>query len=228
MNEEPEGIPTRQVLIAFFAVVLLCAVFFSLGYFLGHRERYPANAPATEQVSPSSDIPPTVNPPAQPEPSASLDEGRPAAEATGPPAAQSPSSTAHQRLEAAAPAEAAPPSAPAAAKPGKRATSSRTTRKSNGPASGARETGTLTVPARTKLPPGLTVQVAALSSQQDAINMVDVLKSRGYPVLLLAPDSAHSKDIFFRIIVGPYKTRRQVARVRSELAAEGFKPFIRQ
>src|SRR5690242_14811154 len=63
MNQDSGPIPTRLVLLAFFAVVLLCAVFFSLGYFLGHEQRNPAT-PTTEQVSTSSDIPPAVNPPA--------------------------------------------------------------------------------------------------------------------------------------------------------------------
>jgi cell division septation protein DedD len=228
MNQDPEGIPTRHVLLAFFAVVLLCAVFFSLGFFLGHQERNPSNAPATEQVSPSSDIPPTVNPPAEPQSSTASEEaGGPTAPATSSPTGGVNSAAAEH--PAAAPPEPPPSSAPAAAKPPEKgAASSRMARRSNGGASEAPEAGSPIVSARTKLPPGLTVQVAALSSQQDAVNMVDVLKSRGYPALLLAPDRAHSKDIFFRVIVGPYKTTRQVDQVRSKLAAEGFKPFIRQ
>lgn len=229
MNQEPEGIPTRHVLLLFFAIVLVCAMFFSLGFFLGRQKRNPETAPATEQVSPSSDIPPTVNPPAEAESSTTPEEAGGAAAPATRSSAQSASSTASGHPEAAAQLQVPPRGASAAAKPPEKgASSSRPARPLNGEASDAGQTGTATVSARTKLPPGLTVQVAAVSSQQDAVNMVSVLKSRGYPALLLAPDRAHSRDIFYRIIVGPYKTKRQVDEARSKLAAEGFKPFIRQ
>ena len=227
LNQEPEGIPKRLVLVAFFAIVLVCALFFSLGFILGRWERNPGNAPATEQVTPSSDIPPTVNPPAgPPQPStASEESGGAAAPATGSPA---PSSTVPEHPQASAQTELPAPSATGAAKPRDNAPSSSAARQLMGEASNGHQTSTAAVPVRTKLPPGLTVQVAALSSQQDAVNMVQVLKSRGYPALLLTPDREHSKDIFYRIIVGPYKTRQQVDEARNKLAAEGFKPFIRQ
>ena len=68
--------------------------------------------------------------------------------------------------------------------------SSRSAQPLNGEASNAHQTGTTAVPVGTKLSPGLTVQVAALSTQQDAVNMVEVLKARGYP----AQDCVTSTD----------------------------------
>ena len=226
MNQDSGPIPTRLVLLAFFAVVLLCAVFFSLGYFLGHEQRNPAS-PTTEQVSPSSDIPPAVNPPVDSQtPGTSEEAEQPPTPVNASPAtdANAPSTNSSQ---AAAPPETAPSSAPAVAKPLEKSESASppARRASDEPGTISRATAPSTL---TQLPPGLTVQVAALSSQADAANMVQVLKSRGYPALLFAPDSAHSKDIFYRVIVGPYKTKKQVDQVRSKLAEEGFKPFVRQ
>lgn len=82
------------------------------------------------------------------------------------------------------------------------------------------------MPAR--VPSGLLVQVAALSNQQDAVNMATVLKSRGYPALILTPQQAKADDAFFRVVVGPYKTQGEADRARALLAAGGFKPFVRQ
>lgn len=226
MNQDTAPISTRYVLLAFFAVVLLCAVFFSLGFFLGRENRNPA-APATEHVIPSSDIPPTVNTPDEQPSSASEDSAEPAAPATASPPAPSSSPTPPGNSESASPAEAPASSHPPAARP-ERASASRTVPQTNAEGSEAPNDGAATAAALTRLPPGLTVQVAALSSRQDAANMVKVLKSRGYPALLFAPDETHSRDIFYRVIVGPYKNRRQVTQVRSKLAEEGFKPFIRQ
>src|SRR5215467_282340 len=65
MSDEQEGVSSRQLLAAFFAVVVLCAVFFSLGFFLGHKEGSPEGGLASEQVPSSSDAPAAVNSPAQ-------------------------------------------------------------------------------------------------------------------------------------------------------------------
>jgi cell division septation protein DedD len=74
---------------------------------------------------------------------------------------------------------------------------------------------------------GVTLQVVALRSKQDAEALVDILKGRGYPVFLVTPEYAHADDNLFRVQVGPFKTREDAEKVRAKLAQEGFKPFIR-
>jgi cell division septation protein DedD len=69
--------------------------------------------------------------------------------------------------------------------------------------------------------------VAALRTKQDAEALVDILKGRGYPVFLVAPEYAHSDDNLFRVQVGPFKTRGDADKVRNKLSQEGFKPFFR-
>jgi cell division septation protein DedD len=219
MSDEQEGVSNRQLLAAFFAVVALCAVFFSLGFFLGHKERSPESGLATEQVPSSSDAPSALNSPAQQSASdassaaaatpaaASSDQGRAAAPPHGSPDSSATSSAA----ETPAPAH-DEPSTGSAVKPT--------------PAPRVALQTSIGGPAK-KIPPGLLVQVAALGNQQDANNMVSVLQSRGYPALMLTPEQAHASDNLFRVVAGPYKTRADSEKARSKLVAEGFKPFIR-
>ena len=69
--------------------------------------------------------------------------------------------------------------------------------------------------------------MAALRTKQDAEALVDILKTRGYPVFLVTPEYAHADDNLFRVQVGPFKTRDDADKVRNKLSQEGFKPFIR-
>jgi cell division septation protein DedD len=69
--------------------------------------------------------------------------------------------------------------------------------------------------------------VAALRTKQDAEHLVDILKTRGYPVFLVTPEYAHAPDNLFRVQVGPFKTRDDAEKTRSKLSQEGFKPFIK-
>jgi cell division septation protein DedD len=74
---------------------------------------------------------------------------------------------------------------------------------------------------------GITLQVAALHTKQDAEAVVVVLKGNGYPVFLMTPEYAHVDDNLFRVLVGPFKTRDAADKVREKLVQDGFKPFIR-
>jgi len=78
-----------------------------------------------------------------------------------------------------------------------------------------------------QVPPGPLVQVAALTNQQDANDMLGVLQSRGYTARILTPQQAHATDSLFRVVTGPYKSRAEAEEARGKLAAAGFKPFIR-
>jgi len=66
-----------------------------------------------------------------------------------------------------------------------------------------------------------------LRSNRDAEALVNILKERGYPVFLVAPEYAQAGDNLFRVQVGPFKTRDDAEKVRAKLSQEGFKPFIR-
>jgi len=82
-------------------------------------------------------------------------------------------------------------------------------------------------PAAGEVGEGITLQVAALRTKQDADALVDILKTRGYPVFLVTPEYAHADDNLFRVQVGPFKSRDDADKVRNKLTQEGFKPFVR-
>lgn len=209
---------TRYLLVGFFAVVLLCAVFFSLGYFLGYKEGRTPGALLTERVGASSDVPATVNSSsAAPSESASVQpppvSDRPAAAAD---------STGSDR-------SAAVPAGGAGAAPSGSA-STATTPPVPAPAvdSGSANGRNASESPPKALPPGLLIQVAALTTQPDAARMADALHSRGFPALILTPQQARARDDFFRVVAGPYKTRAAANDALAKLSREGFKPFIRQ
>ena len=82
-------------------------------------------------------------------------------------------------------------------------------------------------PAAGEVGEGITLQVAALRTRQDAENLVDILKTRGYPVFMVTPEYAHADDNLFRVLVGPFRARPDADKVRDKLLHEGFNPFIK-
>jgi DedD protein len=75
---------------------------------------------------------------------------------------------------------------------------------------------------------GYAIQVAAMGTRGDAEALVNVLKMRGYRVLLVAPGQSRAADNLYRVQVGPFSSRDQAEKVRAKLSQEGFKPFIRR
>ena len=205
MIHEPEAVSSRSLLGAFFAVVVLCAVFFSLGFFLGYRQGHPANAPVTEQIPAASDVPAEVNPA----------ESSPAGVRSEPPAGGG-SSAASQPADPMAGSAPSSSRAPAAS-----------SEEETKPSPATEEDSPSGSGLASRVPAGVLVQVAALTNRQDAANVVNVLKSKSYPALILTPAQARAKDNFYRVVAGPYRSRTEAENARKELSAEGFKPFIR-
>jgi cell division septation protein DedD len=225
MSQDTERSSTRSLLGAFFLVVLLCAVFFSLGYFLGYKERGPAASLVSEQVIPpaDSDVPPPANPSTQTASPAESPTGQEApTPATRPSDAGSAASASSTDQSAGGGSATNANPAGAASKPAS---------KSESPAASDATAGRPADAAaleRKRVPRGLLVQAAALSNEQDAANTVNVLTSRGYPAFILTPRQAHAGDRYYRVVVGPYRTHAAAEAGRDKLSAEGFKPFIRQ
>jgi len=207
-GHEERGHSARYLVLIFLVCVATCGVFFSLGFLVGYNERASRSVPTTEVVSPPPLIPPTVNPPpdtgqATPQaPSASQAESMPETVivSRGGPETSSPG-----------PAETPATLAPPAERP--RAT--------------IKPASTLSVPAPGNVGEGVTLQVAALRTKQDAEHLVQILKEKGYPVFLVTPEYAHSGDNLYRVQVGPFRTHDDAEKTRNKLSQEGFKPFIR-
>ena len=169
-----KGLSTRHLIMVFLAGVAVCGVFFSLGFLVGYNERSGRMSPATERVTTSGAIPPTVNSPLETVPIGTNDRTRSASSVpsslTNPSRGSTPSSSSQQKLETTArvepPVISPPPlSAKVGAEPAPAATSSVEARAAGG---------------------GFIVQVTAMRAKQDAESVVRVLRGRGYHALLVA------------------------------------------
>lgn len=207
VREDEERSHSARVLILIFLVcVATMAVCFSAGFLVGRNERSLHSAPSTEVVTTPGVVPPTVNPPPD------TGQGQPPDAGVG----HAPSNAAPD-TEVIPPGEAVPTPAAAPAKPAEVAPPVETRRAAAKPAT----------PAPSDVGAGITLQVVALHAKQDAEAMVNVLKGKGYPVYLMTPESSHSDDNLFRVLVGPFKTRDDAEKERIKLKQDGFKPFVR-
>jgi cell division protein FtsN len=197
---------TKSLLSLFFALAIVCGLFFAFGYTLGKHA-----IPATFSLGAS----PTGHAAAAtPAPAAGVQPPNPAelgqAETNQTPDTLTTTTTA---AGSATPA-AAPPTAPAAAPPPT--------------ASGA--SGTPLAPASpSNAPPASAtgvyhVQVFA-GAESDAQSSAASLVARGYPAAVVAP--APGGDNLFRVQVGPYLTPDEAQAMRSRLTADGYQAIVK-
>ena len=207
-----------QLGIVFF-LLLLCGLFFGLGYWVGHG-RSPA-APATAATQPAA---PTAAPDQEPlqgngtlpKPSADAqvppthppDEGggtppAPASD-TGPAPAQpqpKPAATPPPHTPASSPAP-----APTAPKPA--------------PSEPAR-TSTPVQPANPSAASGYMVQIAAVSHLEDANVLVNALRNRGF-----AATAQHMPDGLVHVRIGPFATHEEANRMSMRLLGDGYNAMV--
>jgi len=207
-RQSEKGLSAGVLAVVFLIWAAVSAVFFSLGFVVGRNEETRAE-PVTERVAPPSAVPPLVNP------------APPAASSSGQEATTTPvheNAVQHETERVSAPEPAPKPARPSAR--------GRETPVRNAAAAQEGATGTASSPGN-PVRTGLAVQVDALRAKQDAEALVRILKARRYPVFLVTPEYANSKDNLYRVQVGPYVTREDAEKARDKLAQEGFKPFIR-
>ena len=189
----------RQLISAFFIVVLLFAVAFAMGYVVGQNS--PRSAKLGTETAASSPAPAVpASPAAAPAPSpapaqpAEIPQQQPAAsapppETTAPPAPETASPPPENTAPNAAPANPAAAAPPAAAPPAAEA------------------------------PPGSYWQVMAVNSA-DAEVVVRTLKEKGFPASMTP-----GPNNLMRVLVGPYTDTQTMGRAKTELEREGFHPI---
>lgn len=193
------GLSVRQLTLVFLGAVGVCALFFALGYLVGVNGRPAATDLATEQVPPPSEIPPTVNPPAQ---SNSLPETR------------TQSSVIEQNIE---PTSASPASNP-----------SQPSRIQEAPARPQNAQPVPEVSGGQAPAKGIMIQVAASHTAGSASQLVKALRAEGYHSVLVTPQEAGFNDHIYRVQVGPYESRPQAIAAMHTLSQKGFHPFIKE
>lgn len=195
---------TTTILGIFFALALLCAVFFGFGYSLGGRSAQPAATPPETRAPESNSSKPAP--------------GVPAGQITAKPSADATQSAVVPIDSPAAPTQ---DSQPAPDLTPVKATVS-TTRPE--PA-----TTTALKPAAASLSPGIAVspgssvvQVAAMSHQEDADIVAADLKRRGYTVAI----RHEPQDKLFHVQIGPFATKKEADSMRQHLQADGYNSAI--
>jgi DedD protein len=209
---------TAKLLGLFFGLVIVCAVFFALGYTLGRK----SDAGLTAASTPSP-LPTTSNGP------------KPASSASTQPA---PPMTFYKAVEQ---KDANPQLTPASV-----GTASSSPAAGQSPASsqggssaaasspGTSSPGTEAQPSQTANPPdpmaalpaaSYFVQVAAVSKQDDAEALVDALKKKQYPAFVA---SNSSTDKLFRVQVGPFADIKDAEAMRSRLINDGYNPILKK
>ena len=189
---------TGKLLVLFFGLVGVCALFFALGYSLGRRSEptmVAASAAIPSQPATGANKASSGSAPAAPMTFYKSVEQKDAnAELT--PTADSKTDTA----AAAAPANANPtPTQPPAAS---------------------------TPDSTTTLPTGgYFVQVAAVSKQEDADSLVDALKKKEYPAFVAAQSTS---DKLFRVQIGPFQDIKDAEAMRTRLIGDGYSPIVKK
>lgn len=190
---------TGKLLGMFFALVVICAVFFGLGYSLGRGSANPA-ATATEVAAP------------QPVPGSG--SAKPSAvKGTEPkPDASAPSTSDELTFYKSVEQKDANPQL--AAKPAPDAPTQPTT------AAPAQAPPEITKPA----PGGYVVQVAAVTKQEDAEALVSNLRKKQYPVFINTAET----DKLFHVQVGPFSDVKDAEAMRVKLASDGYSPIVKR
>jgi cell division septation protein DedD len=202
---------SRHLVIFFLGVVILCGVFFTLGYVMG-KTQYGGSVHAE---SPEKMISPVRK------------AAKPTEPGAVPGAAPVPannewdfySKNNNNNLEPVS-KPASPPAGPSPISSG-----GKTSNAPAGPASAAR---TIPVSARFQPPKMLkgsvVLQIAALTHQSDALAMADVLQQKKFPSFVVTP----STDNFYRVQVGPYADQRAAESARDALDHAGFKAILKR
>ncbi len=205
---------SRHLLGLFLGVVLLCGVFFALGYVMG-RTQYgtPVHAAPSEKSPISSSKSAGIPADAKPFPSS------PASSEwdfyTGGKKTDHLEAAANARPKVAVPALALPATA----------------RSDNTTLSAARAksvAATSNALARFRPPRiprgGVVLQLAALTRESDALALADALQQKRFPSFVVTPTS----DNLFRVQLGPYPDLPAAEQARRSLEREGFKTIVKR
>jgi DedD protein len=211
---EEKGFSAWHLVLFFLAAVAVCAVFFSLGYVVGFNQRPEKTSTLSETVTPSTNIPPTVNPPSE----SSSSAGGVTTETLTPTPAAAPPVVQPQ------------PVAPAIPEQKTRVAQESVTSSKPRSSAGRRPSIPKEAPSEEAAAPRqngrFAVQVIAAKTHAGASKMARVLEARHYHVFIVSPKGTHSGDSLYRVRVGPYASRSQAERVARKLKGEGFKAFV--
>lgn len=203
---------SRHLVGLFLGVVLLCGVFFTLGYVMG-KTQYGGPVHAADSLE---KIAPAIRNAVKPKDAeTSPAPGAPANSEWDFYAKSNDNNHLDPAMKTSAPAAAPAP-----------AISMGTTKTTSpAPAAGAKS---VPVSARFQAPKmgrgSVVLQISALTHESDALAMADVLQQKHFPSFVVTP----STDSFYRVQVGPYPDERAAESARKALDHAGFKAIIKR
>lgn len=191
---------TGKLLVLFFGLVGVCALFFALGYSLGRKSEAPIT---TASAAPSP----------QTSPNTSKSSGAATATPSQPMGF-------YKAVEQKDPnAELTPPAAETKTDTGTGTTANSTSTNPPAPTNPANTSDTTSLPSG-----GYFVQVAAVSKQEDAEALVDALKKKEYPAFV----AAQTADKLFRVQMGPFADFKEADGMRTRLVGDGYNPIVKK
>ena len=199
------SIGSSHILGLFFGTVLLCCIFFVLGFVMGRDQARTSNR---VDMAPKAAATESTPPPG-------WSVSSPAAST---PAAERPAEPAAEKAIAAAKPVAKPVTKPVE----KPAAPLAPPKKAPAPEKKPAAAGKYSAPL---IPKGaIVIQIAALTKAQDALAMAAALQDHGFPTFVLEPVS----DKYYRVQVGPYADAKSADQAKRALEQEGFKVIIKR
>lgn len=203
---------TGRMLAIFFALVLVCAFFFSIGFSLGKRTSMAVGSSLLNV--PSGTATTVVRPSAvKGNPSAGTQSGDFSFyKAVGEKNADAVLKPADAKVQNAAPASPSSSTSPAS--------------NSDASTKGATDAGNAAAPSSATSAGGTYyVQVAAVSRQEDADSLVEALKKKQYPAVA---SNNNSIDKFYHVQVGPYGDLKEAEAMKARLVGDGYNPIVKK
>ena len=196
---------TGKLLAIFFGLVILCGTFFGLGYSVGH-----SSSPMAIQTGQA---------------------GKTSASAGAKPLAGVTVSTSVAAPQDSTPASLSNPNAAANAQVDEAPPASQSSALSD--STSASPNGIVAVSAEANSSPAasaaddraITVQVAAVTKQEDAQALADALRKKNYPVFV---SSNSTGDNLYHVQVGPFAELKDAETMKSKLAGDGYNAIVKR
>ena len=197
----------RQLLSAFFIVVVLFGVFFAMGYVVGRNSGPGPSASSATSTAANSQRPEAAGPaiPQAPPANSPAQERDPAPKETK--AVSRPEKTEPRREPATPPAKSSPARVPPATPQ----------------APAGKPSGGSAVASVTPGPGRMYLQVAAVGQPQADV-VADTLRQKGFPALLAAGPT----PALLRVMVGPFADASMLGKAKADLENAGFHPIVRK
>ena len=202
-------ISSTTLLIIFFGLVLICGLFFALGYAVGRRSPQESTAATTSPLSS-----PSSSTDSGPKPSPAYQNGvKPHPDTIAPgPTSSAMDEPAHNRSSDISPQD---PSAVTPVPKGAAVEKESSAQTEDEPA-------TRPLPA-SSTEANIMVQIAAVSNPSDADVLLGALRKRGYTVAV----RHEPRDPLLHVQVGPFATRAEALAMRQKLLNDGYNAFLK-